>query len=70
MQMFFRVEKNVRRCAGRTFLQTVCGVLFAGLAAAVTEPALRMPGWKLCIFALTASAVSAGFSAFLHMLND
>lgn len=64
------LKKHIpREClhrAGRTFLQTACGVISAGLVAAVTEMVEQVPGWKTGLLVLFASAVSAGIAAVMN----
>lgn len=60
------IPKECLRRAGRTFLQTACGVLSAGLVAAVTEMVEQVPGWKTGLLVLLASAVSAGIAAVMN----
>ena len=55
------------RRARRTFLQTACGVIAAGLVAAVTDTVNQIPGWKAGLVTLLASAVSAGIAAVMNM---
>lgn len=63
-------NKECWRRAGRTFLQTACGVLSAGLVAAVTDIINHAPGWKLGLITLLASAVSAGIAAVMNRFEQ
>ena len=63
-------SKECWRRAGRTFLQTACGVLSAGLVAAVTDTINHAPGWKLGLITLFASAVSAGLAAVMNRFEN
>lgn len=63
-------HKECWRRAGRTFLQTACGVLSAGLVAAVTDMINRTPGWKLGLITLLASAVSGGIAAVMNRFEQ
>lgn len=60
------LPRECMRRAGRTFLQTACGVLSAGLVAAVTEMVEQVPGWKTGLLVLVASAVAAGIAAVMN----
>lgn len=60
------IPQECLRRAGRTFLQTACGVISAGLVAAVTEMVEQVPGWKTGLLALFASAVAAGIAAVMN----
>ncbi|MCQ2407783.1 MAG: hypothetical protein MJ065_04560 [Oscillospiraceae bacterium] len=55
------------RRAGRTFLQTACGVLFADMTAALTDWVQQIPGWKVGLMTLLASSVSAGIAAVMNL---
>lgn len=61
-----RISRECLRRAGRTFLQTACGVLTAGLVAAVTDTVQQIPGWKTGLLTLLASAVAAGIAAVMN----
>ena len=57
--------REARRRAGRTFLQTACGGLCVGLAAAVSG--VPVQGWQICLSALTAALISAGLAAVMNL---
>lgn len=61
--------KNWIRRAVRTFLQTFCGTVSMGIVAAVSGAA-DMDALKTSVFALCASAVSAGIAAVMNLHED
>ncbi|MBQ8920594.1 MAG: hypothetical protein IJ060_00330 [Oscillospiraceae bacterium] len=60
------LSKECRRRVQRTFLQTACGVLGAGLVAAVTDFVQQVPGWKTGLLTLLASSIAAGIAAVMN----
>lgn len=61
--------KNWVKRAGRTFVQTFCGTISVGIVAAVSGAA-DMDTLKTSVFALFASAVSAGIAAVMNLNDD
>ena len=51
------LSRECLRRAGRTFLQTACGVLWVQ----------QIPGWKVGLLTLLASSVSAGIAAVMNL---
>ena len=64
-----RTEITPLRRAGRTFLQTLTGMLCAYLTAAAAGRSLTLSGWETALFLLLGSAVSAA-AAFLMNRAD
>ncbi len=65
-----KIPQECLRRAWRTFLQTACGVLAAGLVAAVTDSVQQVPGWKTGLLTLLASSVAAGIAAVMNYSCD
>ena len=61
------LSRECLRRAGRTFLQTACGILCAGMTAALTDWVQQIPGWKVGLLTLLASSVSAGIAAVMNL---
>lgn len=61
--------KNWIRRAGRTFVQTFCGTVSMGIVAAVSG-ATDVDALKTSLFALCASAVSAGIAAVMNLREE
>ena len=61
--------KNWVKRAIRTFGQTFCGTVSVGIVAAVSGAA-DMDTLKTSVFALFASAVSAGIAAVMNLHED
>jgi len=60
------LSSECRKRVKRTFLQTACGVLGAGLVAAVTDFVQQVPGWKTGLLTLLASSIAAGIAAVMN----
>ena len=60
------LSSECRKRVKRTFLQTACGVLGAGLVAAVTDFVQQVPGWKTGLLTLLASSIAAGIAAIMN----
>ncbi|HAG14059.1 MAG TPA: hypothetical protein DCG49_09390 [Ruminococcus sp.] len=56
-----------RRRAGRTFLQTACGVLISGLLFAVLDADPHTNGLRLALSALLSALIAAGIAALMNM---
>ncbi len=62
-----RISDECLRRAGRTFLQTACGMLAAELTAAAGDFVKPEPEWKTGLLTLLAAAIAAGIAAVMNL---
>lgn len=55
------------RRAARTFLQTACGTLGAGLVAVVTNLIHNVENWKAILLSFLAAVLAGGISAAMNL---